>query len=82
MAHHVTSGGAINIPLAALSEDALLGVIDDYINREGTDYGHADIDLAQKRVAVRRALTRGHAIITYDPSTQTTTIIVKDSPRR
>ena len=81
MAHHVKHGGAINIPLEALSEDALLGVIDDYVNREGTDYGHADIDLDQKRVAVHRALTSGRANITYDPRTQTTTIIVKDTLR-
>jgi uncharacterized protein len=75
----VTSGGIINIPLGALSEVALIGVIDDFVNREGTDYGHADIDLAQKRAAVRRALSSGRAIITYDPSSRTTTIVVEES---
>jgi uncharacterized protein YheU (UPF0270 family) len=71
----VTYGGFVNIPVAALSEDALLGVIDDYVNREGTDYGHQMIDLAQKRLAVRRALDSGRAVITYDPQSQTTTIV-------
>jgi hypothetical protein len=71
----VTAGQIVNIPFEALSAEALNGVIDDYVNREGTDYGHRDFDLEQKRDAVRRQLAAGHAVITYDPSTQTTTIV-------
>ena len=65
----------INIPFEALSAEALDGVIDDYVNREGTDYGHREFDLEQKRAAVLRELTSGRAVITYDPDTQTTTIV-------
>ena len=72
----MTAGELINIPLEALTADALLGVIDDYVNREGTDYGHHDYDLDQKRAAVRRQLESGRASITYDPRTQTTTIVL------
>ena len=72
----MTAGEIINIPFEALSADALLGVIDDYVNREGTDYGHRDFDLEQKREAVRRQLESGRASITYDPRTQTTTIVL------
>ena len=75
----MTSGGIINIPVAALSERALLGVIDDYINREGTDYGHQPTDLTQKRLAVKRALDSGRALITYDAQSRTTTIVPKDT---
>ena len=71
----MTAGQMINIPFEALSADALDGVIDDYVNREGTDYGHRDFDLAQKRDAIRRQLASGRAVITYDPSTQTTSIV-------
>jgi len=72
----VTDGAIIKIPIESLSADALDGVIDDYVMREGTDYGHRDIDLEQKREAVRRQLASGHAVITYDSSTHTTTIVV------
>ena len=75
---HVTAGQIINIPVDALSDEALVGVIDDFVNREGTDYGHRDFDLEQKREAVRRQLESGHALITYEPTTQTTTIIATD----
>jgi uncharacterized protein len=71
----VITGAVINIPFEALSAEALDGVIDDYVNREGTDYGHRDFDLQQKRDAVRRQLASGRAAITYDPTTQTTSIV-------
>ena len=63
------------IPFGALSSEALDGVIDDFVNREGTDYGHRDFDLREKRAAVRRQLETGHASIAYDPTTHTTTIV-------
>jgi len=71
----VTSGPVIKIPWSALSDDALIGVIDDFINREGTDYGHRDYDLEQKREAVRRQLVAASADIAYDAHTQTTSIV-------
>ena len=69
------SAPIIKIPLQALSAAALDGVIDDYVMREGTDYGHRDFDLEQKREAVRRQLRSGRAVITYDCLTRTTTIV-------
>jgi uncharacterized protein len=71
----VTSGPIIKISVDALSDEALEGVIDDYVMREGTDYGHRDFDLEQKRESVRRQLRSGRAVITYDPVSQTTSIL-------
>jgi uncharacterized protein YheU (UPF0270 family) len=72
----VSGGPVIKIPLEALSHDALAGVIDDFIVREGTDYGHRDYDIEQKRAAVLAQLRNGRAEITYDSESQTTTIVV------
>jgi uncharacterized protein YheU (UPF0270 family) len=63
------------IPAAALSPEALAGVIDEFIHREGTDYGHREYTLEEKRSALRRSLESGEAVITFDPGTGTTTII-------
>jgi hypothetical protein len=46
--------------------------------REGTDYGHADIDIDTKRRQVRAQLESGHAVITFDPDTETCTIVRRD----
>ena len=74
----MTNGRIVKIPVPALTRDALLGVVDDYINREGTDYGHRDIRLEEKRAAVLAALESGRAVITYDPASQTTSIVSAD----
>ena len=57
----------IKIPLDELSDGALKGVIDAYVLREGTDYGHRDIDIEEKRSKVRRMLETGKAQICYYP---------------
>lgn len=55
----------VTIPPDALSDEALLGVIDAFILREGTDYGHRDIPLEEKRDRVRKLLAAGKAQIVY-----------------
>lgn len=55
----------IEIPYQSLSDDALLGVIDAFILREGTDYGHRDIELQEKRDRVLKLLHAGKAKILF-----------------
>ena len=57
----------ISIPLDTLSDDALQGVIEAFVLREGTDYGHTEVDLEEKRRAVLRALEAGAARLVYLP---------------
>lgn len=63
------------VPHDQLSEAALSGLIDDFVLREGTDYGHRDIPLEEKRAVVRRQLERGEIRILFDPETETCTIV-------
>ncbi len=57
----------IEVPFTQLSEDALRGVIDAFILREGTDYGHTDYSIEAKRDRVRAQLESGRAVIYYNP---------------
>ncbi|MFT7651450.1 MAG: hypothetical protein ACI9ON_002019 [Limisphaerales bacterium] len=57
----------IRIPSDQLSEVALEGIVDAFILREGTDYGHQDIDIETKRLRVRRQLDAEVAAIFYYP---------------
>ncbi len=67
------------VPYKGLSEAALLGVLDDYINREGTDYGpgsgEEETSLQQKRRGLLKQLEAGTVVITFDPVSETTTLI-------
>lgn len=65
----------VEIPLESLSPEALRGVVEEFITREGTDYGHAEQTLEGKVADVMLQLERGEAKIAYDPELQSVTLI-------
>jgi len=65
----------IVIPHTALSPEALRGVIESFVLREGTDYGEREYTLDEKVAHVMAQLERGEARIEYDPDTETVDII-------
>ena len=73
-------GVGVRIPMDRLSREALLGVVDDFILREGTDYGHGEPTLEEKRTTVIRRLREGEAHIVFDRATETCSI-VRDATR-
>jgi len=60
-----------------LSPDALQGVIESFVLREGTDYGMHDYSLEQKVAHVLRQLQRKEAQIVFDPNTESIDIVVR-----
>lgn len=67
------------VPTDRLSEEALLGVIDDFILREGTDYGWEETEHSAKRAQVMALLSAGKAQVVFDPRTETTSIVESDA---
>jgi len=64
----------IKVPPESLSAQALRGVVEAFVLREGTDYGHRDFTLDEKCEGVARQLARGEAEIWFDPETGGTDI--------
>ncbi len=64
-----------------LSPDALRGVIEEYIGREGTDYGPQDYTLAAKVEQVMRQLERGEVKIYFDAESETCTLATPQQMR-
>ena len=62
------------IPHRLLSVDALRGVIEAFITREGTDYGIQEVPLTTKVCQVQHQLDRGTVVILYDADTDSCTI--------
>jgi uncharacterized protein YheU (UPF0270 family) len=62
------------IPHRLLSPEALRGVIEAFITREGTDYGLHEVPLATKVGRVWHQLDAGTAVIVYDEATDSCTI--------
>ena len=68
----------MKIPYTELSQEALLGVMDAFILREGTDYGHEEITIDQKRSRVLSKLQSGEAeIVFYQESDHIDIVLVK-----
>ena len=65
----------LEIPFQQLSIDAITGVIDDFILREGTDYGNLEASLEKKREDVLRQLKNGRAKIVFEPETESITLV-------
>lgn len=65
----------IEIPFQSLSSHALEGVIDDFILREGTDYGTAEVSLETKRTDILRQLKAGRAKVVFEPETESITLL-------
>lgn len=72
----------VEVPHGELSPEALLGVIEAFVLREGTDYGERDVPHASKVEQVRRQLERGEARILFDPVTESVDIVVSRPVRR
>ncbi len=67
----------IVVPMDQLSPEALAGVIEEFITREGTDYGHSEASFDDKQRSIRRQLEGGEALIVFDPETESANIILK-----
>ena len=68
----------IEIPSSKLNPETLTRLIEEFICREGTDYGHHDYSLPEKVAQVRKQIDSGHTVIAFDPNTNSCTLASKD----
>ena len=65
----------MEVPKEALSADALRGIIESFILREGTDYGREEVGFEKKVEQIERQVARGDVKIVFDPNTETVGIV-------
>ena len=68
------------IPVNKLSAKALRGVIEEFISRNGTDYGEIEASLETNFRQVKNKLENGSAVLIFDDETETTNIFLADDP--
>ena len=59
------------IPHHELSAEALAGLIEEYVSRDGTELG----EVTDKAVEVTGLLDRGELLLVYDPETESCNLI-------
>lgn len=74
------NGTVLSIPYKYLSPEVLEAVIEEFVTRDGTDYGGTEVLLQTKVAQVKRELAHGRAIIVFDEQTGTCNIISTDDP--
>ncbi len=68
----------IEIPPGQLSPDVLQAVIEEFITREGTDYGMEEYSLEQKVIEIKNQLHSGKVFIAFDPMTESCTLLLRE----
>ncbi|MDB4991622.1 MAG: hypothetical protein JWN04_6800 [Myxococcaceae bacterium] len=72
----------IEVPPGSLSEEAVNGLVDEFITREGTDYGAREHSLDEKRQSVLRQLARNEIAIVFDFESESTTLVSRDDLKK
>ena len=65
----------IEVPYNQLKPDTLRTLVEDFITREGTDYGEVEVALETKIMQVMSQLRKGEAAIVYDEKSETCDIV-------
>jgi uncharacterized protein len=63
------------VPHDGLSPEALQGLVEEFVSRDGTDTGYTKLSLQQRVDQVKRQLRHGSAVIVYDKTVGTANIV-------
>ncbi len=67
----------MEIPHTELKKSTLRNLIEEYVSREGTDYGQQSYSLKEKVSHVVRQLENGGAYINYDAESDSCNIVLR-----
>ena len=76
-----TNHNGIIVPYDRLSQEALQGLIEEFVTRDGTDTGYTDGSLEESLEMVTRQLKRGDVLFVFDEASGTANIVSKEYTR-
>lgn len=74
----MSSDEFLEIPWQKLSPEALEGMLDELVSRDGTDYGEVECSQDEKRLQLREALEAGRAVIAFCPTSESWTVLPRN----
>ncbi len=66
------------MPILNISPEALKGLLEEYVSRDGTDYGLVEVTIDEKTKILREQLERGELSILFDEETQEFDIVMRE----
>ena len=70
-----TPAEPVEIPLTAVDRDTLSKIVEEFVLREGTDYGAQEVSLEAKVAQVLKSLDKGHTKLFFDPESESVTLV-------
>ncbi len=70
----------MRIPIESLNPETLKRVVEEFVTREGTDYGLSASDLHTKVEQVLHQLKKGEALLYFDEESESCQIMAKSNP--
>ena len=68
--------GATELSPGQLSPQALRGLVEEFVTRDGTDYGAVERSVEDKIARVEAQLASGEVRIVFDPETESANIVL------
>ena len=71
----------IEIEYQDLTPEVLIGIVENFVLREGTDYGAQEISLEKKIEQVLKQIHGGRVKIYFDQYTESVSLVPANAPR-
>ena len=65
----------LKIPWDQLSPEVLEGLVEEFVSREGTEYGGREFSLAEKVEQVKAQIKSGKVVIVFDEKSDTCNLL-------
>jgi len=66
------------IPIHELTSETLTAIIEEFVLREGTEYGAEDVCLSDKIVQIKHQLAQGTVVLVYSELHESVNILPKE----
>ena len=70
------------IPIEQLNSEVLKNIAEDFITRDGTDYGHVELTLNEKVERLLIQVRKQEVLISFDEETESITMVGADDARQ
>lgn len=70
------------IPYSELSDEALSALIEDFVTRDGTDYGETEMTTREKAEHLLALLRSGDVLINYNFDTKSCGLVTREEYKR
>lgn len=71
----------MQVPWQDIAPDTLANLLEEFVTRDGTDYGAVEVSVATRVEQVQRQLERGEAVIWFDQTTESISIFTRQQLR-